>query len=860
MQELEKQIIQYENSQKHSKQNEETVKELQGLIEDVKKQQEQIEEQKQMNSNTINQLERDKDDLENELLQRENEERQKLIPQIERTKKEITETRVKIEEGHDNIENKKQEGIKLEEEIESIEKKKEKLKEEIDSAQQEYLIIKTEPTRLQKKNQNFQNEVDVIKTQTTETNAEISKIEKDMKKLSNEERNLQNVQAKSNEEQKRLTVGPNGTKELDQMIEEMKTNLEIITHKNKEGEEERRHRKAMIEGLKGDRQNLIKRVNSMSKDVELKKRLFTKATMECENAENQIKELSTEIGSTRKFVDEKEKEIKQQKVYQENIQEENQLFVGQLVNRGLEEKKLETKLTSMQQQKNEVEKQVKESIQAESEALATIKFLSNLREKMARTASSAMAQARETKEELKVKELLILDLTKKQQETEFRLNSFIALYEEVKNARNKYVSMIQNTSQDLAEMKERIKILQNEVEILRNESADKDRVLTEVKHSVQREIYHRDQKRAELNKFQFQYKEKRAIQSQKGNEGNKLNLIINSLEKDMNELTHKYEVACESRNLMGIQLIDRNDELCILYEKSNIHENILKNGEQEIREKQEEIRMLNLELKERQRQLEVVRKKIPDVPELAVKIKKYKSQLEEHQARVRELSEVLENPERHPGQRWLGGEDPDEEPLKAKIQVLEERLNNKKEQLLEKELVCEEVSNLAEKLRKEALDGRKPTLETAEQINEFKARTTDLSRKMLATVSELSMFQSKAYKLQEEKDMKEEILNEAETRLNNGLPPTDDSEREWQRLEQTRARRLAERKNKAYQKQLEQMPNMGLKTTAIPRPNSYMQADIEIPRPYGLFPPMKPSEPGATMRHIVKRASRPIEM
>jgi len=45
-----------------------------------------------------------------------------------------------------------------------------------------------------------------------------------------------------------------------------------------------------------------------------------------------------------------------------------------------------------------------------------------------------------TKEELKVKELLILDLTKKQQETEFRLNSFIALYEEVKNARNKYVS------------------------------------------------------------------------------------------------------------------------------------------------------------------------------------------------------------------------------------------------------------------------------------------------------------------------------------------------------------------------------------------------------------------------------------
>jgi len=61
---------------------------------------------------------------------------------------------------------------------------------------------------------------------------------------------------------------------------------------------------------------------------------------------------------------------------------------------------------------------------------------------MARKASSALAEVRETREELKIKELLILDLTKKYQETEFRLNSFKALYEEVKSARNKYVNLI----------------------------------------------------------------------------------------------------------------------------------------------------------------------------------------------------------------------------------------------------------------------------------------------------------------------------------------------------------------------------------------------------------------------------------
>ena len=257
----------------------------------------------------------------------------------------------------------------------------------------------------------------------------------------------------------------------------------------------------------------------------------------------------------------------------------------------------------------------------------------------------------------------------------------------------------------------------------------------------------------------------------------------------MNNLIYEYEHACESRNYMGIQLIDRNDELCILYEKSNIQENILKTGEQKIREKEETIRMINLELKERQRQLAVVGKQIPEVPTLAKKVMDLNKELEDKKLEVQDLSEKLENPANHPNAVDLPGEDPDQEALLAKIHVLEERLNNKKESLLEKELVFEEVSNLAEKLRTQALDGRKTTLEVAEKINEYKARTTDLSRKMLATVSELSMFQSKALKLQQEKEEKEAILETALQNLDNGMPPTEDAEMEWQRKQRDFARK-----------------------------------------------------------------------
>jgi uncharacterized coiled-coil DUF342 family protein len=63
-----------------------------------------------------------------------------------------------------------------------------------------------------------------------------------------------------------------------------------------------------------------------------------------------------------------------------------------------------------------------------------------------------------------------------------RLRDFAALYDIVKNERNKYVNQIQAITQRAAEMKEKIKILSNEIEILRHEIMSKDRELTVSPH------------------------------------------------------------------------------------------------------------------------------------------------------------------------------------------------------------------------------------------------------------------------------------------------------------------------------------------------------------------------------------------
>jgi hypothetical protein len=56
--------------------------------------------------------------------------------------------------------------------------------------------------------------------------------------------------------------------------------------------------------------------------------------------------------------------------------------------------------------------------------------------------------------------------------------------------------------------------LQNEVEILRNESSEKDRALIDIKHHVQKEIYKRDSL-AQLSKKDFVYKQKNPSSAKK---------------------------------------------------------------------------------------------------------------------------------------------------------------------------------------------------------------------------------------------------------------------------------------------------------------------------------------------------------
>jgi chromosome segregation ATPase len=89
----------------------------------------------------------------------------------------------------------------------------------------------------------------------------------------------------------------------------------------------------------------------------------------------------------------------------------------------------------------------------------------------------AKNKLRSLKNDWAIEDLAIQDASKRFSEAQSKLKEFQVLCEQAKNERNKYVNHIQSSSQRAAEMKEKLKILSNEIEILRQEIFAKDRDL-----------------------------------------------------------------------------------------------------------------------------------------------------------------------------------------------------------------------------------------------------------------------------------------------------------------------------------------------------------------------------------------------
>ena len=661
-----------------------------------------------------------------------------VIPVLTKLKQELTDLADQLQqsdESYDREMAKKQMLVKRLEDLESIKDGKDT---DIGSKSITMQSASNEPHRLSRQVESIEKAATAMENENKALLRKIQNFEKDME-LQAKKRTETELLKKSLLE--KLELNRQTIEKREQDVSILRSNLDVVKAKHhdlittkvelnvvkRDTESKARHKADQLSIANKEYDNLKRQLKKKQIIANAVRQVLPTLAEQLRDQESMLSTLQTE------------KDVKQKEV-QKMKNEVDTLIANFLQQEGVEQERkrlLEEAIARVDEQEALVVQWL-----AESKRQAKLKsVLSGQRDIKARDCARVEQKEKEARQHVKIKELVIMDLTKRCSELSNRLKEFSALYEVVKNERNKYVNLIQSSTQVMAEMREKIRILHNELEILTNESTAKDIALAKERSAHLQSQNIRDSLRQDLNRLLSDYKTKQSTVEQQIMEIDKLNIVINVLEKDMLELKSKYERAVEDRNVTGVQLIDRNDELCILYERSNQQQEAIRNGEIALLKKDEELRLLRLQTEELKRQYLVAKRRLPEKEISKSRISELESKIQGEMKRCDELSANLEDPNNLERWRPLDGDDPDLEQLNAKVKVLEDRLDGKREQLLEKELVLEEVATLTERLREQALSKRDFAKALADQLNDLQHRIRDTTKRMLASVSELSMYQ-----------------------------------------------------------------------------------------------------------------------
>ena len=224
------------------------------------------------------------------------------------------------------------------------------------------------------------------------------------------------------------------------------------------------------------------------------------------------------------------------------------------------------------------------------------------------------------------------------------------------------------------------------------------------------------------------------------NQVQKLTYIIKEAHEEHEKLKKDYQNVINERDILGTQLIRRNDELALLYEKIKILQSTLAKGEVQYQERLEDIRLLKFKIADQKSELRIVKSQAAQIGDLRKEVYNLQQQLLTERLQVKALSEELENPLNYHRWRKLEGTDPDTWEMLQKIQTLQKRLIKKTEEVVEKDVVIQEKEKLYIELKN--LLARQPGPEVAEQLSIYQQNLKEKTRQMKAMAAELNMYQA----------------------------------------------------------------------------------------------------------------------
>merc|ERR1719159_1447639 len=284
--------------------------------------------------------------------------------------------------------------------------------------------------------------------------------------------------------------------------------------------------------------------------------------------------------------------------------------------------------------------------------------LEQQREKYGIELSQANAKYFAALEELKSRDVRLTELKKAIADVQAKRNQQKNLYDAVCMDRNLHSKNLVESTEQIAEMRRKFKIMFHTTTALKEEIREKDSKLVRGHFRHKKVLQTNDKLKDSKEKAQRRMKNLMNIVETQRTEIKKLESTIQEAEQERQAQQKELEGVIGERDILGAQLIRRNEELALLYEKIKIQQSTLQKGEIQYRERASEINDLKAQLRKSKQDLAAARNQVTNVGALKREVHHLSKELLREEAKAKALQEELDNPMNVHRWRQLEGSNP----------------------------------------------------------------------------------------------------------------------------------------------------------------------------------------------------------
>lgn len=353
-------------------------------------------------------------------------------------------------------------------------------------------------------------------------------------------------------------------------------------------------------------------------------------------------------------------------------------------------------------------------------------------------------------EELKLQELQINELQKKIIEDQAKLKHKQTLYEAVRSDRNLYSRQLGDSQDEIQGLRRNFRGMNHQIEQLKEEISVKDHAIVKehfLHHSVDKE---REMLKNELTKIRKQLKSSDGIVDNQHVELLKLNRIIDEADNERRRQRNELTSVIAERNLLIGQVVKRNYELGVMYDRIKLQRSNLRIGERNYATVMEGLAQWRRQLVELVGDQNQTITALSGVDELRYKVVQLERELLSMQSKNRALMDELVNPMNVHRWRILESSDPKRFEKILSIQSLQKQLVGKADEVTEADLMIQEKEKIYLELKK--IITRQPGPEVEEQLLVYQQTLKDKCKQLVSMEEELGMYR------QQVKSFKEDLV------------------------------------------------------------------------------------------------------